>query len=79
MDKKDLALLGRAYAAEVEAELNKNALGFMQTKATGRADRLVCYGLLREVEVTKRDSGLPIRFTGYELTELGRSIYLMFS
>lgn len=74
MDSKDLDLLEKAFAAEIEAALNKNALYMMQTKATERADALVADGMLRHVSET-----LGGRYTvaGYALTELGRLTYCM--
>lgn len=75
MDKQDLALLERAYAAEIEAALSKSRLLYMmQTKAKGRADSLVSAGLLRKVSET-----FAGRYTvdGYALTEAGRLTYCM--
>ena len=74
MDKQDMALLEKAYAAEVEAALSKSALYMMQTKATLRADALVEDGLLRKVSET-----FAGRYTveGYALTEAGRLAYCM--
>lgn len=71
---KDLELLEKAFAAEVEAALTKSPLYMMQTKATKRADSLVADGLLRKVSAT-----LAGRYTvaGYALTELGRLTYCM--
>jgi len=74
MTKEDLALLEKAYAAEIDAALNKSGLFMMQTKATNRANRLVADGLLQKVKTT-----LAGRYTveGYALTEAGRLAYCM--
>ena len=74
MTKEDMALLEKAYAAEVDAALSKSELYMMQTKATNRANRLVADGMLRKVN--KTFSG---RYTveGYALTEAGRLVYCM--
>lgn len=74
MDSKDLGLLEKAFAAEIDAALHKSPLYMMQTKATKRADALVEDGMLRKVSET-----LAGRYTvaGYALTELGRLTYCM--
>jgi len=74
MDKQDMALLEKAYAAEVDAALSKSELYMMQTKATNRANRLVADGMLRKVSKT-----FAGRYTveGYALTEAGRLAYCM--
>jgi hypothetical protein len=74
MDTKDLDLLEKAFAAEIDAAVNKSPLYMMQTKATKRADALVADGLLRKLSGT-----LGGRYTveGYALTELGRLTYCM--
>lgn len=74
MDKKDMALLEKAYAAEVNAVLGKSTLCMMQTAASKRADALVAEGLLSKV--SKTFSG---RYTveGYVLTNAGRLAYCM--
>lgn len=70
MNKKDLALLERAFAAEISAAL-EGSPRLMQTKATARADALVADGLLAKCVETWRG----IRIKGYELTHLGRFTY----
>jgi hypothetical protein len=74
MNTKDLDLLEKAFAAEIDAAVNKSPLYMMQTKATKRADALVADGMLRKVSET-----LAGRYTvaGYALTELGRLTYCM--
>jgi acyl-CoA synthetase (AMP-forming)/AMP-acid ligase II len=74
MDKRDLVLLEKAFAAEIDAALSKSGLCVMQTKATKRADALVSDGLLRKVKET-----LAGRYTveGYALTEAGRLAYCL--
>jgi hypothetical protein len=74
MDSKELDLLEKAFAAEIDAAVSKSPLYMMQTKATKRADALVVDGMLRKVRET-----LAGRYTveGYALTELGRLTYCM--
>lgn len=70
MDKKDLALLERAFSNEIAAAL-QGTPRVMQTKATARADALVNSGhLTKTVEVWR-----GMRFEGYELTHAGRHAY----
>ncbi len=77
MNKRELALLERAFSAEVEAAINKTGLHLMQTKATKVADKLVSDGLLRKVSTSVGNGPLTIRLSGYELTEVGRMAYCM--
>lgn len=74
MNKQELALLEKAYAAEVDAALSKSGLYMMQTMATKRADALVADGLLRKVKET-----LAGRYTveGYALTDAGRLAFCL--
>ena len=74
MNAKDLALLERAYASEVNAALSKSNLYMMQTNATKRADALVTDGMLRKV--TETIDGL-YTINGYALTEAGRFAYCL--
>lgn len=70
MNKRDLALLERAFGYEISAALQ----GFprlMQTKATARADALVADGLLSKCVEFWRG----VRLEGYELTHAGRALY----
>lgn len=69
----DLDLLGKAFAAEIDAALSKSQLYMMQTKATKRADALVADGMLRKVSHTLGRCTV----SGYALTELGRLTYCM--
>ena len=71
MDKKRLALLERAFTAEVEAGLSKG-IHVIQTKAK-LADVMVDEGLLAKREL--KVSGVTI--AGYELTHAGRMSYCM--
>lgn len=70
MNTKDLALLERAFAAEVRGAIQK-CPRLMQTKATARADALVADGLL--TKAAEMWSGA--RIEGYELTHAGRLLY----
>lgn len=76
MNKRELALLEKAFAAEIDAALTKNGFGFMQTKSK-LADKLVADGLLEKVE-RKQQWGCGVAcFTGYRLTLLGHMTYCM--
>ena len=75
MDKRELALLERAYAAEVNAALSK-VPRVLQTKSK-LADKLVADGLLRKAEEIYRGSVFAVRLEGYELTEAGRMAYCL--
>lgn len=70
MNKKDLALLERAYAAEIGAAL-EGAPRPMQTRAVARAEALVADGLLTKCV----ESWRGVRIEGYELTHAGRFAY----
>lgn len=70
MDKRDLALLERAFEAEVRGAILK-CPRLMQTKATARADALVADGLLTNAA----EMWGGARVEGYELTHAGRLLY----
>ena len=74
MDTKDIEMLEKAFAAEIDSALSKSGLYMMQTKSANRADALLADGLLRKVKVV-----LAGRYTveGYALTEAGRLAYCM--
>lgn len=74
MTKEDMALLEKAYAAEVDAALSNSELYMMQTKATLRAEALVEDGLLRKVSKTFAGR---YAVEGYALTEAGRLAYCL--
>ena len=76
MNKKEIALLERAYTAEVEAALSKSRVHVMQTKAKTLADKLVSDGLLMAASV-HTPGPWPCTVEGYELTEAGRLAYCM--
>lgn len=72
MNKKDLALLERAFEAEINAAIEGSPRP-MQTRATARASALVADGLLAKcVEVWR-----GIKIEGYELTHAGRFAYCL--
>jgi len=70
MDKKDFALLERAFEAEVRGAIQK-CPRLMQTKATARADSMVADGLL--AKAAEMWNGVLVE--GYELTHAGRLFY----
>jgi hypothetical protein len=72
MDKKRLALLGKAYETEVNAALAGHGLHMMQTKAA-LAETMVEEGYLAKCKATV--SGATV--AGYELTHVGRMTYCM--
>lgn len=75
MNKKELALLEKAFSAQIDAALNKSGLYMMQTKAK-LADDLVEQGFLRKV--SERLGGpLPCTVSGYALTEAGWLAYCL--
>lgn len=76
MDKKRLALLEKAFGAEIDAALKNRQLHIMQTKSA-LAEKLVEEGLLRKVSMRIAESPWPCTIYGYELTHLGRMAYCM--
>jgi hypothetical protein len=72
MNKKDMALLERAFEAEIDAAIEGKPRP-MQTRAAARADALVADGLLAKCVENWRG----IRIEGYELTHAGRLAYCM--
>ena len=72
MKKRELELLERAFAQEVEAAIT-GSLHLIQTRSK-LATKLVEDGFLRESEITL-GGGLPVKIKGYELTEAGRLAY----
>jgi hypothetical protein len=73
MSKRELAILEKAFRAEIEYALGNQLLWFMQTKSK-LALKLVDEGLLQAVSTTL-NRGLPITFKGYALTHAGRIAY----
>lgn len=75
MNKRKIALLEKAFDAEITAALDNTGLFVVQTKSKLAAE-LEAEGLLRKLTVTM--NGWPaIEITGYALTELGRMTYCM--
>jgi hypothetical protein len=70
MDEKDLAMLEKAFSAEVNAAFSGMPHIF-QTKAKARAERLVVLGTLANRDVIFN----RVRIAGYELTHFGRMTY----
>lgn len=70
MNKQELAMLERAYVAEIDGAMSKH-LGILQTKSKV-AKKLVEDGLLQKVEHSFVD-GIVIK--GYLLTHAGRIAY----
>lgn len=75
MNKRELALLERAFDAEVTEALNGTGLFVIQTRSK-LAEKLEREGLLRRQSI-RMDVGLPFEVSGYALTELGRMTYCM--
>lgn len=75
MTKRELELLGRAFAAEVNGETNKSP-PVLQTRS--KLAVKLCYdGLLAETDIWWPSVSHPMAVTirGYELTDLGRWLY----
>lgn len=72
VNKRELALLERAFAAEIQAAL-EGGPGLIQPKGK-LIDKLVADGLLCHVSETLSGHP-PITLRGYELTHLGRFVY----
>lgn len=75
MNKKEMALLEKAFSAEIEAALTKSRFYMIQTK-TVLAEKLVADGLLRKVS-ERLHGPFPCTVDGYALTEAGRLAYCM--
>lgn len=73
MNKREMAILEKAYDCEVMAALNGRTIHFMQTKSK-LAEKLVDNGLLQKVSMQLQGS-LPCTVNGYELTHAGRLAY----
>ena len=74
MNKRDLSILERAFAAEVDAAMAGHGLPF-QTKGK-RVAELAVEGYLRRVDVVI-PGRFPVTVSGYELTHQGRLAYCM--
>ena len=72
MNKKRLALLEKAFAAEIDAAIKKHPLHFIHSKSK-LAETMVDEGYLYRCEVTYRGEV----FIGYALTQYGRMAYCM--
>lgn len=75
MNKRELALLERAFAAEIDAA-GGGALTHLIQPRGKLAEKLVADGLLRANQVTLAGR-FPVAIKGYELTELGRMTFCM--
>ncbi len=74
MTKSELAILEKAFAAEIDGALS-GGLRLFQSRSKV-AKHLVAEGYLREV--TEHHGGvMRVRVTGYELTEVGRLAYCL--
>lgn len=73
MNKRELALLEKAYEAEIEGAI-AGGIPVMQTRSK-LAAKLVADGLLRETEHTIKAWPFPTTIRGYELTQAGRLLY----
>jgi hypothetical protein len=74
MNKRELDLLERAFAAEIDAAVS-NGLGILQTKSK-LAEQMVRDGLLERRRVTL-GGRVPVAVEGYGLTLLGNLTYCM--
>lgn len=72
MDKKRLALLERAFMAEINTAVGHHQMHMMQTKAA-LAEKMVEEGYLAKCTV----KSFGATFSGYELTHVGRMAYCM--
>lgn len=72
MNKRELALLERAYKAEVKAALSNHVIHLIQTRSA-LAEKMVEEGYLTKCKMVV--SGVTIE--GYELSHLGRTSYCM--
>lgn len=72
MNKSELDLLERAYAAEIDGAIN-GGLGLLQTKSR-LAEELARAGYLVKDKVTL-GGRLPVTVEGYRLTILGNATY----
>lgn len=75
MNKRELALLEKAFEAEVAHGVGECFTHIMQTKSK-LAEKLCEEGLLAKSSV-KLDGWPPVTISGYELTHLGRMSYCM--
>ncbi len=77
MNKKELALLEMAFAAEIDGALSKNpVMQIMQTESK-LAAKLVTDGMLVNKSMRTGGNPWPCTVDGYVLTELGRLTYCM--
>jgi hypothetical protein len=76
VNKKELALLEQAFAAEINSALEKS-LPIIQPKATALADKLVADGLLQKVVRKVGSPPMVVTVEGYQLTLAGNLAYCM--
>jgi len=74
MNKQELALLEKAFVAEIDSAKN-DGIHLLQTKAHKLADKLVNEGYLEKRTLQRNAGILTMSVTGYELTHLGRLTY----
>lgn len=75
MNKREIALLERAYSAEVAVSLSKTGMHLIQTKSA-LAEKMVEEGFLRKRSI-RMHGPWPCTVDGYELTEAGRLAYCL--
>lgn len=75
MNKRELALLEKAFSAEIDSAFNKGGIHLLQTKAKKLAEKLVNEGYLEKRTLQRKAGVLTMTITGYELTHLGRLTY----
>lgn len=73
MNKKELAMLEKAFEAEVFGAISSCGLSLMQTRSK-LAEKLVNDGLLRRIVESPKNAP-TVRLEGYGLTHAGRLLY----
>ena len=73
MNKKEIALLERAYELEIAFSVGGAPNPVLQTKSS-IAERLAEQGMMEEIDC-KLPGSPPVHVTGYVLTHLGRAAY----
>ncbi len=73
MNKRQIVLLEKAFAAEIEHAIEKKGSGLLHKKSK-IADQLVTDGYLQWVSFTL-PGRFPVTVSGYALTEFGRITY----
>ena len=73
MNKREFAMLEKAFEAEVNGALSRSGLSMIQTTSK-TAEKLVADGLLKRAD--RLIGGIhPVQVSGFELTHAGRLLY----